>query len=99
MAVSLCGPSLYYAGDSDGSSAEIVYNVVRRTVAGALGIEPVARSDEECRRSRGQACLNIGAFVSHEERVGQVGPQRPRGSFEKPDLRFAAGTGVIRQMR
>ena len=91
--------SLYYAADLFGGGTEVVDNVVRRTLPGALAIEPMARSDKEGDGSRGETRLYIGAFVSHEERASQAGPQHPRGSFEKSDLRFPARAGVLGQVR
>ena len=90
---------MYYAGDLFGCRTEIVDNVVRRTLAGLLGLQPVARAHEEGDCSHGQACLDIGAFISYEKRPGKASAQFPRSVFEKSGLRFAAGAGILRQMR
>jgi hypothetical protein len=87
---------LYYAGDLFGCRPEIVDNVVRRTLAGLFGLQPVARAHEEGDRSHGQACLDIGAFIPDKEPAAKTAgaTEYALGIFEKSGLRFAAGAGI-----
>jgi hypothetical protein len=92
---------LYYAADLFGRRPEIVDNVVRLTIAGLLGIQPVARAHKKGDRSHGPACLNIGAFISDEKPAAKTAgvTEYPLGFLDESGLRFAAGAGITRQMR